>query len=233
MDEQRWLSCSDPQALVDYLRSSGAASDRKARLFAVACCRRIWHLLTDERSRAGVDTRERYDDGVATRDEWFAAASAAGLARDDARAPFRLTPDVDEHAPECATAWAAGAASLAANGNYHASGKLAANASACAAGDDWHAGYGSERAAQASLLRCIFGNPFRPLVIDPSWLTLNVLALAGTAYSESDFSDALMRVLADALEDAGCTSDAVLSHLRGGGAHVKGCHVLDLLLGKE
>jgi hypothetical protein len=87
-----------------------------------------------------------------------------------------------------------------------------------------------EGQAQCDLLRDIFGNPFRPAPVDPSWRTPVVVAIARRAYDERDF--AALPVLADALEEAGCAGADVLAHCRGGGAHVRGCWVLDLLLGK-
>jgi hypothetical protein len=74
------------------------------------------------------------------------------------------------------------------------------------------------------------GNPFRPVTLNLSWLTSDVLALARQVYDSRDFSP--MPVLADALQDAGCEEEAVLSHCRGDLVHVRGCWVVDLLLGK-
>jgi hypothetical protein len=49
MTEQEWLACTDPTPMLDFLKFR--ASDRKLRLFGVACCYRIWHLLTNNGSR--------------------------------------------------------------------------------------------------------------------------------------------------------------------------------------
>ncbi len=81
-------------------------------------------------------------------------------------------------------------------------------------------------------IRDIFGNPFRPVAVDPLWLTSDVLALAKGIYEERAFER--MPILADALQDAGCNHDVVLKHCRDEKAtHVRGCWVVDLLLGKE
>ena len=68
------------------------------------------------------------------------------------------------------------------------------------------------------------------VALDPAWLTSDVAALAGGIYEERAFDR--MPILADALQDAGCASDDVLAHCRGDGPHVRGCWVVDLLLGK-
>ncbi|HVL12748.1 MAG TPA: hypothetical protein VM529_09290 [Gemmata sp.] len=84
----------------------------------------------------------------------------------------------------------------------------------------------------ANLLRCIFGNPFRPGTLDPTWRTDTVVALAGGIYHDRAFDR--LPILADALQDAGCDSDDILSHCRDALAtHVRGCWVVDLVLGKE
>jgi hypothetical protein len=99
----------------------------------------------------------------------------------------------------------------------------------------------NEKAAQAALLRDLFGNPFRLAVVDPAWLIWNGRAiprLAQAAYDErhlpwGGLDNARLGVLADALEDAGCADPALLGHLRSGGEHVRGCFAVDALLGKE
>ena len=87
--------------------------------------------------------------------------------------------------------------------------------------------------ALADLIRDIFGNPFRPVTIDPGWLTWNhatVPAIARHVYDDRAFHD--LPILADALEDAGCTNGDLLAHCRGPGPHVRGCWAVELLLGK-
>ncbi len=83
---------------------------------------------------------------------------------------------------------------------------------------------------QANLLRDIFGNPFHPVALDPAWRTEAVVALARAVYDDRAFDR--LPVLADALEDAGCADADVLAHCRGDGPHVRGCWVVDLILGK-
>lgn len=77
----------------------------------------------------------------------------------------------------------------------------------------------------------IFGNPFRHIAVDPSWRTEAVVGLARGMYESRDFAP--MPVLADALEDAGCADADILAHCRGDGPHVRGCWVVDLVLGKS
>jgi hypothetical protein len=86
-----------------------------------------------------------------------------------------------------------------------------------------------ERVAQCDLIRDIFGNSFRSAILDPAVQTSTVLALARQMYDTRDFS--AMPILADALQDAGCDHDDILGHCRGSGPHVRGCWVVDLLLG--
>jgi hypothetical protein len=91
-----------------------------------------------------------------------------------------------------------------------------------------------EEFALTTILRHLFGNPFRPVFLNPAWLIWNdgtVQKLAQAIYDERAFDR--MPILADALEDAGCTNQDILDHCRSGGEHVRGCWVVDLLLGKS
>ena len=90
---------------------------------------------------------------------------------------------------------------------------------------------GAERKTQSHLLRCVIGNPFRPVTFFPEWRTSTVLALTAQMYAERDFG--ALPILADALQDAGCDSADILNHCRNSGPHVRGCWVVDLVLGKE
>lgn len=86
-------------------------------------------------------------------------------------------------------------------------------------------------------IRHVFGNPFRPVALDPGWLTADVQALAQATYENrtlpaGELEVARVCILADALEDAGCIETALLEHLRGPGRHLRGCWVVDSCLGR-
>jgi hypothetical protein len=100
---------------------------------------------------------------------------------------------------------------------------------------------GPERGGQAAFLRDIVGNPSRAVRIGPACLSWNegaVLRLAQAAYEERQLPSGLLdnnrlAVLADALDEGGCDDAQILGHLRCGGEHVRGCHVVDAILGKS
>jgi hypothetical protein len=106
---------------------------------------------------------------------------------------------------------------------------------------EWEAFKDAEEAEQAGLFREMTGNPFRPATADPAWLAWRdgaVVKLAQAAYEErllpaGELDPTRLAILADALEDGGCTDADILAHLRGPGPHVRGCWVIDLLLGKS
>ena len=95
---------------------------------------------------------------------------------------------------------------------------------------------GTAERDQCVLLRCLFGNPLQPLrpAFDLAWLSWHddlLVSMAHRMYDAHDFAD--MPILADALEEAGCTDADILNHCRQPGEHVRGCWVVDLLLGKS
>jgi hypothetical protein len=88
-----------------------------------------------------------------------------------------------------------------------------------------------EEPNQAILTRDVFGNPFRNMTLSSAWQTSTAVSLAKAIYSDRAFDR--MPILADALEDAGCDDAAILEHCRGPNVHVRGCWVVDLILGKS
>ena len=228
MTESEWLACTDPQPMLEFLRDR--ASDRKRRLFTCACCRRVWEALTDQRSRSAVEAAERYADGLAGREELAAQAEAAE-APASAVASARAREAVVSPVPHVTQA------ALAAAGE-RAEPTMRADATIWAA---WATSEATrvpdqERRHQCALLRDLF-NPFRPVTPEPAWSTPQVVALAQAAYEQRELpagtlDTTLLAVLADALEEAGCDQAELLGHLRGPGPHVRGCWVLDLVLGK-
>ncbi len=227
MTEAKWLACADPTPMLQFLK--GKVSDRKMRLFAVACCRRMWHIrptiLRGLRDRATIETAEKFADGEALRDELNAIWKGAfrpevrELAIFSFSAFERLASSVCKRWPQLQAHWVA-----------KKGGPPEAAAAALRA----------ELQAQAVLLRDILGSSFSSASLDPSWRTWNsgtVVQLARAAFDERELPSGhldttRLALLADALEDAGCTDPLILGHLRGPGPHVRGCWAVDLLLGK-
>jgi hypothetical protein len=198
MTETEWLMCADPDKMLRQL--AGKVSDRKLRLLACAACRRLWHVLRDERSRTAVEVSERFADGLADDTELIAAATAARLAEVSARAASGF--------------WNAAWTAAETAGTAEAAAQRAVHA-----------------AADADLFREIFGNPFRPLQVDPSWLRWNqgsLLTISRAIYAERRFQD--LPILGDALSDAGCQEEEVLAHCRARHGHFRGCWVVDDIL---
>jgi hypothetical protein len=224
MTEAEWLSCDDPEKMLEFVQEKGLLSERKARLFAVSCCRRIWHLLTDERSRKVVEVAENYADGLASVEELCNAIDDADIAWDAAERLGPLAHTAAEAAMTVGKDWSSVAPQMAVWIITRDNAQVT-----------WRpARYAEERVVQCRLLRDIFGNPFRPVSLNPSWLAWNddtVRRIAQAIYDDRAFDR--MPILADALEDAGCMDQTILNHCRQSGEHVRGCWVVDLLLGKE
>jgi hypothetical protein len=229
MTEDQWRESSDPYPMLVFLAKQKARG-RKLRLFSCGCVRqRVWHLLQDERSRAAVEVAERYAEGEASSPQLRTAWRAAGAAW--------ASPGVGNR-------YAAGAAAMAAHFQHRHARR--------AAGLVFSVAYytptptpealrAAERATHLVLVRCVFGNPFRPARPDRAWLSWNgrtIPRLAQAIYDERALPEGTLdafrlRVLSDALEEAGCTDADLLGHLRGPGPHVRGCWPVDLLLGRQ
>jgi hypothetical protein len=248
VNEVEWLACTAPQKMRQHLEESGFANERKLRLFAAACCRRVENWFIDSSQSAAVEVLERYADGLATANE-LAASGFALDALDEGDVNFASDRiDVDYNSVEAAflTARAVAQASRIdppGEGQptyYHRLYDTIAytvDTAGCAAValDNEN---GRSLAAQleehrvlATLLRDVIGNPFRPVAFDPAWRTGTAVSLARMMYETREFS--AMPILADALQDAGCESADVLGHCRGDSPHVRGCWVVDLVLGKS
>jgi hypothetical protein len=213
MTEEAWLTCTEAEKMLEFVRDS--SSERKLRLFAVAACRRLqW---TWDRA---LETAERYADGLVSRNELMEVRTALlgnastmyrQMSREDVEFVEALIRAVTEtHAAEAALLVI----------------EMATTA--------------RQRVNLCDSLREIFGNPFRPVTISPayrSWNEATVVHLAQAAYDNrflaaGTLDNARLAVLADALEEAGCSDEQILEHLRSGGEHYRGCFVVDALLGK-
>jgi hypothetical protein len=242
MTEAEWLACGDPLPMLESLRGTNA--DRKLRLFAVACCQRLIQTVHLHPWYAhGIEVAERFADGKATPDELervrhypspdWCLQYAPQFNYDEITAggqPIRVTklainacwnamePENGVVLADCAATNAAWAATVPGAVMPDDGGASAARLAA-------------EQVIQCNILRDIFSNPFRPVTVDPVWLTSTVTAMARQIYEFRDFS--AMPILADALEEAGCANEVILNHCRRPGPHVRGCWVIDLVLGKE
>jgi hypothetical protein len=192
MTEREWLGSADSKPMLTWLK--GRASDRKLRLFTVACMRMRWAARKGPKYvLASLDTAEAMADGT-------------GGPRPGDPKLLHLSKNA-HYAAVCTAKW-----------------------------DDEIRGKGRvPRQTQAEMLRDLFGNPFRPAPRLPAtllaWNDGTVRKLAQSIYDERAYDR--LPILADALEEAGCTNAAILGHCRSAGPHVRGCWVVDLILGKQ
>jgi len=208
MTEAEWLTWDDPRGMLAMLRDR--ASNRKLRLYACACCRRLDRLMSDPRNQEHLAVAERAADGGVT---------AAELAQKSRARPWFNDPVGCALLPD---------PFVAADGTQYYAAKAVRKE---VGNDEVNTAWVRERAAQADLLRDLFCYPFHPRTFEAAWLTTAAVRLAAGIYRERAFDR--LPILADALEDAGCDDRAVLDHCRGPGPHVRGCWVVDLILGKQ
>jgi hypothetical protein len=257
MTEVEWLASTDPELLLQSIRGHG--HDRKLRLFAVGCCRMVLPLLPGESqshptasrprllaherravqaAEQSLDVIEQYADGLVgwativagycdvlrllsvrrpQHEPWAFLLVAILRAASTARCYYGQEWEYDRHdTRQCAIDAA----------DYV--GRVGAWAGEGLTGD-----FKAMQKVEAALARCIFGNPFRPVSLNPEWLQWSdgtVRIMAQAIYEERAFDR--LPILADALEEAGCMNADMLGHCRGPGPHAKGCWVVDLLVGK-
>jgi len=248
MTESEWLAGADPEAMVAFLR--GKASDRKVRLFAVACCRRVWGSLEHEEFRDAVQKAESFADGVADRDEMLkahgkasaifrtlhgrdngpgAALTASGFPRSPKSFLERIADALDD--PWWEDEFDKGDPLAPALVTSRHAARAAADLQGQRLGLGDSPATIAEHRQQAALVRCLFGNPFRQLPVSGTWLTAEVRDLAERIYADRSFDR--LSGLADALAAAGCTNAELLEHCRSNQQHARGCWAVDLLLGRE
>ena len=223
MTEVEWLAAIEPCSMLEAIRTQ--ANDRKLRLFAVACCWDHTHWLWEGKaSAAAVTVALRHADGQATPAELQLAWEAVGSqlrfkleGGEPAWDPIYYASSSDiAFAAEVCAYYSANRIGMLPEPHTD---ELAANV------------FATEADFQAHLLRDIFGNPFRPVAFDPTWRSETTIGLASAIYDDRAFER--MPILADALQDAGCDHPDILTHCREPGTHVRGCWVVDLVLGKE
>jgi len=225
MTEAEWLASHKPFWMLNYLR--GRVSDRKMRLFACACCRRIWHLLKEEKLRQRVEIAERAAEGLVSPEELARVRGKSRIILLPHRTAARETGDADALVAASQAAYytmvAVGKEALKRRGRKATVKKRRALVDTARA---------AEQDAQAALLRDIVGNPFcaAGLAGLAALEDRTARELARTIYDERAFDR--LPILADALEDVGCDHADILDHCRQPGEHVRGCWVIDLLLGK-
>jgi hypothetical protein len=244
MTENQWLTSTDPADMLRHIRRCRGErlrlqhpawfarckkdlAPRKLRLFLLACCYRVCRGCSDSSCDQVLQLAERHVESPpppTNRDNILrhlleglpagqALSGTASAVLSALRQPLALA-----------------AADLRVFVGRRA-GKVTADKSARTPAQN--AAMQAEARAQCDLLRDIFGNPFLPVKIERDWLAWNgatIRKLAQSIYEDRAFD--CLPVLADALEDAGCDNAAILNHCRNGGPHVRGCWLVDLLLGK-
>lgn len=230
MSERHWLTCSDPRRLLAYLRANHVNRTKRGRkrlrVFGVGCARRVRQHMS-ERGRTWLDLSQQWcaEDPMTnplrrqefSQDSWL-NEPRTGSHREaaDFAAWFTLSPNAME------------SAAVPAHNAAMVMGILGTQTGR--GGDD----YLAERTEQTKILRDLFGNPFRP-ALDEDWKTPNVVALTRAAYDHCIMPGEILEperlaVLADALEEAGCTNAVVLAQCRGSRPLVRDCWFVDALL---
>jgi hypothetical protein len=215
MTEAEWLSSYYSSAMLEHLRD-GQRINRKIRLFAAGCIRQVWDSINTAACRRAVETAERFAEGSATIDELHRARDSAMNSINTWSPRAARTVEEGNLVPRLKIA--ASSCVRQTNGIFNLLGNLRLDSEL-------------DRMAPV-LLRCVFGpEPGRAFLFDPEWLTSTVETLAQSTYEDRDFD--ILPILGDALEEAGCSEIVMLQHCRASGPHIRGCWVVDLVLGKS
>lgn len=215
MTEAEWLASNDPVQMIMLMNRK--IHNRKSRLAGCGICRYVWDHL-DSAERHVVEVAERFADNLASRSELAAA-----------RKQIRISSPASD--VSLLSGQGMRTASVMKEVVVAVYGMIVDPLRQDREAFDRERPYRAVRRDQSALIRCVFGNPFSPVTVLPEWRTSTVIPLAQQMYDSRDFS--AMPILADALQDADCSDEAVLTHCRGPGPHVRGCFVVDACLGKS
>lgn len=234
MTESEWISGDDSRRLLDFMRDK--AEDRLFYLFAAACCRRSWSLLTNPASRVAVEVTEGLADGLLGREATRIAAAEAceveelkcfDVTRDVAEAAATLLRGTPMYAAQKCDAYITRALAI-----------VMAGEPLLTMDDMWmdHDEYvRAQKQANADVARDIFRHPSQPLPkIDTEWLDWRDAAIPRMCqrmYDSMDFG--LMKGLGRSLHIAGCTDEEILDHCQSNIPHFRGCWLIDSILGKR
>jgi hypothetical protein len=211
--ESEWTISEDPDLLLDAAKATKRLPARSGRLFASGCFRLVWDRIKTDDIKLAVEMSDMRADKKISQQELE-------------RHRYPMTKP-----SENVTTWLAVAIQSLATSNLNP-GYVAWQVRTATQNDIYHlARRGIPCRMQADLVREIIANPFRPAAFDPRWRTSDAVALAQSIYDERAFER--LPILADALMDAGCEDEQVISHCRSEGPHVRGCWVVDLVLGKQ
>ena len=213
MTEEEWLTVELPDVLLDYVKAQKLSNSRRDRLFGCGCFRIVWDRIGTDLLAGVVDLAEARAD----RRVKHAELGKIHYPRIDLSDNTITYVAMATHAvtvPKTTPGYVAWLVRVAVDHITHVNSR-----------------YGVPDRPQSDLIRDIFGNPFRPVTFDPRWRSSDVVGLARAIYDDKAFER--MPILADALMDAGCEDEQIIGHCRGDGPHVRGCWVVDLILGKE
>jgi hypothetical protein len=213
MTEAEWQTSQDPDDLLDAAKAMKRLSSRKGRLYGCGCFRLVWDRIRLPAVQKTVEMAEARADLIISEQELEAHRYPMGTLTDNVA--NWLSVAVQSLAiPKCNPSVVA----------YEVRSSIENDVFR-------HARRGLSWPSQADLVREVIGNPFRPMAFDPKWRTADVTGVARGIYDDRAFDR--LPLLADALMDAGCGDDDILAHCRSSGPHVRGCWVVDLVLGRK